>query len=100
MHPAERVRIVVETARAVLHGRLEPAEAARVLELQRDQIGDLLRSDRLDVTRSEAESVSLTLRRLAEQIADADPDEPADPSDAEHRVEMAARLGALAQMLR
>ena len=38
MNPRERVRIVTETARAVLDGRLEPASAVQALQLQEQQI--------------------------------------------------------------
>lgn len=85
----------MQTARAVLREELAPAEGAQVLGMQRDQIGDLLRSDRHDVTQSEADTVSTTLRRLAEQVADA-----AGPDDTQHHLAMAEHLGALAQMLR
>ena len=70
MHPGERVRIVVETARAVLDGRLDAEAGVQTLLIQEEQIGPHLRSDRIDVTQSEADSVALTLRRLGEQIAD------------------------------
>ena len=96
MHPAERVRIVTETARAVLEDRLEAGVGARTLELQREQIAGRLRSDRIDVTQAEADSVALTLRRLAEQVSDRGSAEP-DPAP---YVEMARTLGELAQTLR
>lgn len=96
MHPAERVRIVTETARAVLEDRLDPAVGAATLELQRSQIVERLRSDRIDVTRNEAETVALTLRRLAEQIGDLASGSP----DPDAHVEMARVLGELAQSLR
>jgi hypothetical protein len=95
VHPSERVRIVVETARAVLQDRLEPTVAATTLALQQEQIGSRLRADRLDVTRREADAVALTLRRLAEQISDLAPDDP-DPAN----IETARILGELAQSLR
>jgi hypothetical protein len=95
VHPSERVRIVVETARAVLQDRLDPSVAATTLRLQQEQIGNRLRADRLDVTRKEADAVALTLRRLAEQISDLTPDDP-DPSNQE----TARILGELAQSLR
>jgi hypothetical protein len=96
MHPSERVRIVTETARAVLEDRLDPAIGAETLAMQQRQIGNRLRSDRIDVTQAEADAVALTLRRLAEQVSDraASHDDPA-PS-----VEMARVLGELAQTLR
>jgi hypothetical protein len=95
MHPSERVRIVTETARAVLEDRLDPVLGAQTLALQQEQIGSRLRTDRIDVTQAEADAVALTLRRLAEQVADhgsAEPDESA--------VEMARILGEIAQTLR
>jgi hypothetical protein len=96
MHPQERVRIVTETARAVLEGRLDAAIGAQTLAVQYEQISPYLRSDRIDVTQSEADSVALTLRRLAEQVADA----TSGVRDAEAKVEMARILGELAQTLR
>jgi hypothetical protein len=95
VHPSERVRIVTETARAVLEHRLSPSQGAQTLALQQEQISRFLRSDRIDVTRAEADVVALTLRRLAEQIADRSPTDP-DPAFAE----MARILGELAQSLR
>lgn len=95
MHPQERVRIVTETARAVLEGRLDPDVGAQTLAVQYEQISPYLRSDRIDVTQSEADSVALTLRRLAEQVADS-----SSPRDGEAKVEMARILGDLAQTLR
>ena len=96
MNPADRVRFVTETARAVLAGRLDPTEAAAAVELQAQQLLPLLRSDRNDVTRSEAESVANQLRLLAEQIADrADRSVDDDPCGS-----MAASIGTLAQALR
>jgi hypothetical protein len=96
VHPSERVRIVTETARAVLDGRLDAAVGAQTLQLQQGQIVARLRSDRIDVTQAEADSVALTLRRLAEQVSDRAPTE-ADP---EPSLEMARILGELAQALR
>lgn len=96
MHPRERVRIVTETARAVLDGRLDAGTGAQALSLQQEQIGSRLRSDRIDVTQAEADEVALTLRRLAEQVAD-HASAAADPAPA---VEMARILGEIAQTLR
>lgn len=96
MNPAERVRIVVETARAVLDDRLDASTGAQTLRLQEEQIAPHLRSDRIDVTRAEAESVALTLRRLGEQISDL---RSADHDPAATQ-EMARVLGELAQILR
>lgn len=96
MHPGERVRIVTETARAVLEDRLDAATGARTLALQQEQISGRLRSDRIDVTQAEADSVALTLRRLAEQVTD----RSAALADPESSGEMARILGELAQTLR
>jgi hypothetical protein len=96
VHPNERVRIVTETARAVLEDRLEPAVGAQTLALQQEQIGSRLRIDRIDVTQAEADAVALTLRRLAEQVTD----HPSAQTDPESNVEMARILGEIAQTLR
>lgn len=95
MHPGERVRIVTETARAVLEDRLDAATGAQTLALQQTQIGSRLRSDRIDVTQAEADAVALTLRRLAEQVSDL-----AAKTDPAANLEMARILGELAQTLR
>lgn len=96
MHPGERVRIVTETARAVLEDRLDAAIGARALALQQEQITGRLRSDRIDVTQAEADVVALTLRRLAEQVSD----RAGALTDPEASGEMARILGELAQTLR
>lgn len=96
MHPGERVRIVTETARAVLEDRLDASTGARTLALQQEQIVARLRSDRIDVTQAEADTVALTLRRLAEQVTD----RVAALADPEASSEMARILGELAQALR
>lgn len=96
MHPSERVRIVTETARAVLEGRLDAGAGAQTLTLQQQQIGSRLRSDRIDVTQAEADAVALTLRRLAEQVSD----RAATGRDPAPNQEMARILGELAQTLR
>lgn len=96
MHPSERTRILVETARAVLDGRLDAVQGATTLAIQEQQIAPHLRSDRIDVTQSEADAAALTLRRLGEQISDL----PAVDHDPEALVEMARILGSLAQTLR
>ena len=96
MHPNERVRIVTETARAVLEDRLDAEVGAKTLALQQLQIGDRLRSDRIDVTQAEADQVALTLRRLAEQVSD----QALTGDDAAPRAEVARILGELAQTLR
>ena len=96
MHPSERVRIVTETARAVLEDRLDAATGAQTLALQQEQIGHRLRADRIDVTQAEADAVALTLRRLAEQVSD----HASVQADPEPSVEMARILGEIAQTLR
>jgi hypothetical protein len=96
VHPIERLRIVTATARAVLEGRLDPSEAAVALEMQREQIADRLRSDRLDVTQTEAREVATTLRRLGEQITD----QARGIADPEPHLAIAEALGQLAQSLR
>ena len=96
MHPSERVRIVTETARAVLEDRLDPGRGAQTLALQQEQIGSRLRADRIDVTQAEADEVALTLRRLAEQVSDHASLQP----DPDAHVEMARILGEIAQTLR
>jgi hypothetical protein len=96
VHPSERVRIVTETARAVLEDRLDATAGAQTLALQQAQIGSRLRNDRIDVTQAEADAVALTLRRLAEQVSDHASGEP----DTGPNVEIARILGELAQTLR
>lgn len=96
MHPSERVRFAVETARAVLEDRLDPSEAAAAMALQVDQVVPQLRSDRDAVTRSESESVATTLRLLGEQVNDRGSGQ-ADPSP---HAEIARMLGQMAQSLR
>jgi hypothetical protein len=96
LHPGERVRIVTETARAVLEDRLDAATGALTLGLQQQQISPRLRHDRIDVTQAEADAVALTLRRLAEQVTD----RVAALADPESSGEMARILGELAQTLR
>jgi hypothetical protein len=96
VHPSERVRIVTETARAVLEDRLAAEVGAKTLAMQQVQICDRLRSDRIDVTQAEADEVALTLRRLAEQVSD----QALTGEDAAPRAEVARILGELAQTLR
>jgi hypothetical protein len=90
------VRIVTETARAVLEHRLDAATGAHTLAIQQAQIGTRLRVDRIDVTQAEADAVALTLRRLAEQVADL----ASATAAVESNLEMARILGELAQSLR
>jgi hypothetical protein len=96
MNPAERVRFVVETARAVLDERLPVDEGAAAIALQAEQITPLLRGDRDSVTRSECESVATQLRLLAEQVND----RASGLSDPSAHVAMAQAIGEMAQALR
>ncbi|MEJ5254502.1 MAG: hypothetical protein WHS89_04060 [Acidimicrobiales bacterium] len=96
MHPSDRVRFVVETARAVLDDRLPADEGAAAVAMQATQIIPMLRSDRDSVTRSEAESVATQLRLLAEQVNDR-ASGLADPSA---YLEIAQSIGEMAQALR
>jgi hypothetical protein len=96
VNPAERVKFVVQTAKAVLDGRLDVDQGAAAVQLQAEQLTPLLRGDRDSVTRSEAESVATTLRLLAEQVND-QASGLADPSDHEA---MARSIGEMAQALR
>ena len=96
MQPDERVRWAVETAKAVLQGRMAAGEGAQAVRLQTAQTATLLRRDRDAVTRREAEAVATTLRLLAEQVADS----AEDSDDSADRLELASALGQLAQALR
>lgn len=87
---------MTETARAVLEDRLDASIGARTLAMQQQQVVVRLRSDRIDVTQAEADAVALTLRRLAEQVAD----RAAATTEVEASTEMARILGELAQALR
>jgi hypothetical protein len=96
VHPEQRIRFVTETARAVLGERLDATEGAAAVEMQAAQLTPLLRSDRNEVTRSEAESVATQLRLLAEQVNDRASGRP----DNEAYLAMASAMGTLAQALR
>jgi hypothetical protein len=96
MNPAERVKFVVETAKAVLDERLSVEQGAAAVQLQAQQLTPLLRGDRDTVTRSEAESVATTLRMLAEQVND----RASGLSDPEDYEVMARSIGEMAQALR
>lgn len=96
VHPGERVRFVVETAKAVLDDRLPAADGAAAVTLQAEQITPLLRSDRDSVTRSEAESVATQLRLLAEQVND----RASGSADPAAHLAMAKAIGEMAQSLR
>ena len=90
--------MVVETARAVLDERLSAEDAAPAVALQAEQLLPLLRSDRNDVTRSEAEDVALRLRMLAEQVTDRASGLP--DLDADAYLAIARSIGELGQALR
>lgn len=96
MSPGERVRFVVETARAVLDERLAPEQGAAAVTLQATQITPLLRGDRTSVTQSESESVATQLRLLAEQVND----RGSGLADPGAYVAMAKAIGEMAQALR
>jgi hypothetical protein len=96
VEPAERVRWVLETATAVLGGRVSAAEGAAALRLQQDQLVTLLRRDRDGVTRRESEAVAVRLRLLAEQLNDSAPAR----SDPEGYLALAEALGEMAAVLR
>jgi hypothetical protein len=99
MHPAERVRFVVETARAVLDERLDATEAAHAICLQAEQITPLLRGDRIDVTQAESDDVATRLRLLAEQVNDKASGLP-DVATVEAHVAIAEAIGTMSQALR
>lgn len=99
VHPETRVKMVVETARAVLDDRLDAREAAAALCLQAEQLTPLLRGDRIDVTQAEANDVSTRLRLLAEQVNDKARGLP-DPETVEAHLAMAEAIGELSQALR
>lgn len=96
MNPADRVTFVVETAKAVLAGRLPPDEGAAAVGLQAEQITPLLRADRDSVTRAECESVATTLRMLAEQVND----RSSGQQDPTPFTTIARCIGEMAQALR
>ena len=96
MGPEERVKWIVETTKAVIDGRLDPAEGAAAVRAQQEQLAALLRQDQNSVTRRESEAVATRLRLLAEQVSDAASDSP----DNEPHREIARVLGELARSLR
>ena len=93
MNPADRVKFVVQTAKAVLDGSLAVDQGAAAVQLQAQQLTPLLRGDRDSVTRSEAESVATTLRLLAEQVND----RASGLSDTSDYEAMARAIGEMAQ---
>jgi hypothetical protein len=99
MHPDERVKMVVETARAVLDERLSADEAATAICLQAEQIAPLLRGDRLDVTQAESSDVATRLRLLAEQVNDRAAGLP-DAETHQAHLTIAETIGELSQSLR
>jgi hypothetical protein len=99
MNPNDRVKFVVETAKAVLEDRLSPAEAATAICVQAEQLTPLLRGDRIDVTASESIEVADRLRLLAEQVNDRAPGLP-DPEVVEAYLAMAEAIGEMSQALR
>jgi hypothetical protein len=96
MHPAERVRFAVETAKAVLEERLAADEGAAAVVLQAEQVTPLLRGDRDSVTRSESETVATQLRLLAEQVND----RASGLAETDDYTTIAKSLGQMAQALR
>jgi hypothetical protein len=96
VHPSERVRFSVETAKAVLEERLDATEAAAAMEIQIEQLLPQLRHDRDMVTRSECESVATTLRMLGEQVND----RASADGESEAHLAIAKMLGQMAQSLR
>jgi hypothetical protein len=96
VNPADRVKFVVQTAKAVLDGSLAVDQGAAAVQLQAEQLTPLLRGDRESVTRSEAESVATTLRLLAEQVND----RASGLSDTSDYEAMARSIGEMAQALR
>ena len=95
-HPSERVAWMVETARAVIEGRVDVGAAAESANLQVDQLADLLRSDRNTVPQRESDAVATRLRLYAEQVSDLAV-ESGRPDDYQA---LAEALGRLAQVLR
>ena len=96
MNPGDRVKFVVETAKAVLEGRISAEDGAAAVTLQAEQITPHLRSDRNDVTRSEAESVATRLRMLAEQVTD----QASGLPDPDAHLAIARSIGEIGQALR
>jgi hypothetical protein len=96
MEPGARVAWVIETARAVLDGRLSAAEGAAAVQAQQAQLSNLLRHDKDSVTRRESEDVATRLRMLAEQISDTAASNP----DNEDHLKIARVLAELSRSLR
>jgi hypothetical protein len=87
---------MIETAKAVIEGRVDVADAARSAELQFDQLADLLRADRNSVPQRESDAVATRLRLYAEQVSDlaGTAERPDD------HLALAGALARLAQTLR
>jgi hypothetical protein len=96
MEPKARVAWVVETARAVIQGRLSAVDGATAIQAQQAQLVGLLRQDRDSVTRRESDAVATTLQLLAEQVGDAG---SANPDNDAHHV-IARVLSELSRSLR
>ena len=95
-HPSERVAWMIETAKAVIDGRVDVGAAAESAQVQVDQLAELLRGDRNSVPQRESDAVATRLRLYAEQISDLAV-ESGRPD--EHQA-LAEALGRLAQVLR
>jgi hypothetical protein len=96
IEPASRVTWVVETAKAVIQGRLDASDGAAAVQAQQAQLVRLLRQDRDSVTRRESDAVATRLALLAEQVGDA---ASANPDNEAHHV-IARVLSELARSLR
>jgi hypothetical protein len=96
VEPASRVAWIVETAKAVIEGRLSAEEGAVAVQAQQAQLIGLLRQDRDSVTRRESDAVATRLRLLAEQVSDAGSATP--DNEAHHAI--ARVLAELARSLR
>lgn len=88
--------MVLETARAVLDGRIEAPAGTAAVRHQLVQVVPFLRADRLEVTQAECDALATRLRMLAEQVADT----ASGLEQPEHHVALAEVLGAVAQTLR
>jgi hypothetical protein len=96
IEPGSRVTWVVETAKAVIQGRLSAEDGAAAVQAQQEQMVRLLRQDRDSVTRRESAAVATRLALLAEQVSDS---ASANPDNDAHHV-IARVLGELARCLR
>jgi hypothetical protein len=88
---------MVETAKAVIDGRVDVREAARAAEVHFDQLAELLRSDRNSVPQRESDAVATRLRLYAEQVSDL---ASASPDRAAEHEALAGALARLARVLR